>query len=114
MTVRCGEIRGVGRYRIPLGERTREETNSDGNTMLDLGNPIVRELLKRGFRLAAHAYLRGEDDVAKVTFVAKHRDGSVVQGWSRGGTAADALSDLARRAGLAEAEIGNNCQTIGG
>ncbi len=42
--------------------------------------------------------------------MAKHKDGSVVQGWSRGGTAADALRDLARRAGLAETD--NNCQTL--
>lgn len=70
--------------------------------MIDPEDSTIRELRKRGYRLAGHAYLR--DERVRFTFVAKHQDGSVVQGWSRGGTAADALRDLARRAGLAEAD----------
>ena len=67
--------------------------------MIDLNDERVRELTSRGFRLAGHAYLTPKG--LKFSYVAKHEgDGRVVQGWSRGGTAEDALNDLATRAGL--------------
>ena len=67
--------------------------------MIDLNDGRVRELTSRGFRLAGHAYLTPKG--LKFTFVATHdHDGRIVQGWSRGGDAEDALNDLAARAGL--------------
>jgi len=49
---------------------------------------------------AAHAYLRPGGRV-NYTLAAEHAaTGKVVQGWSAGGDAKDALNDLARCAGL--------------
>ena len=59
----------------------------------------VGEQASHGFRLAGHAYLPPKG--LKYSYIAKHdRDGRVIQGWSRGGTAEDALKDLVSRAGL--------------
>ena len=67
--------------------------------MIDVNDGRVRELTGRGFRLAGHAYLTPKG--LKYSYIAKHdRDGRVIQGWSRGGTAEDALNDLVSRAGL--------------
>ena len=67
--------------------------------MIDVSAGRVRELGSRGFRVAGHAYLTPKG--FKYSYIAKHdRDGRVIQGWSRGGTAEDALNDLVSRAGL--------------
>ena len=68
--------------------------------MIDPDDPTIRALTELGYRIAAHAYLRPGGRV-NYTFVAKHRGtGRVVQGWSKGGDATDALNDLVRRAEL--------------
>jgi hypothetical protein len=65
--------------------------------MIDPKNEAVQEIVDRGYKLAAHAYLQPSGNV-NYTFVAKHREtGEVVQGWSGGGTAEDAFEDLQRR-----------------
>jgi len=67
--------------------------------MIDVNDTRICELASRGFRLAGHAYLTPKG--LKFSYVAKHDgDGRVIQGWSRGGTAEDALNDLVSRAGL--------------
>jgi hypothetical protein len=51
-------------------------------------------------KTSEHTYLRPNGRV-NYTFAVKHvKSGKVVQGWSAGGDATDALRDLARRAGL--------------
>jgi len=66
--------------------------------MIDPKDPRVQHFVEQGYRLAAHCYLAAGR--LKFTFVAKHEaDGRVVQGWSRGGTADDALNDLVKRGG---------------
>ena len=69
------------------------------SAMIDPLDPRIRQFTERGFRLAGHAYLK--QGRLKFTFVATHdQDGRVIQGWSRGGDAEDALNDLSTRAGL--------------
>ena len=66
-----------------------------GRTLIDPTDSTIRALVQQGYR-AAHVYLRSGDRV-NYTFVAKHGEtGKVVQGWSGGGDAADALRDLGR------------------
>ena len=73
--------------------------------MIDPLDPRIRQFTERGFRLAGHAYPK--QGRLKFTFVATHdHDGRVIQGWSRGGDAEDALNDLSTRAGLESS--GNN------
>ena len=73
---------------------------------LGLANAYLKRCVKKGLikvsqvpanRYAYYLTPKG----LKFSYVAKHEgDGRVVQGWSRGGTAEDALNDLATRAGL--------------
>ena len=66
--------------------------------MIDEENPVVQRLVENGYEIALHAYLR--DDVLRVSVVARHSEtGDLLQGWSWNGTQADALRDLAERAG---------------
>ena len=67
--------------------------------MIDPNDPLIQKLTDRGYKIAAHAYLRPGGRV-NYTFVAKHgKSGRVIQGWSAGGDATDAIRDLERRAG---------------
>jgi hypothetical protein len=67
--------------------------------MIDPSDPRIQHFVERGYRLAGHAYLT--NGRLKFTFVATNPgDGQIVQGWSRGGTADDALNDLVKRGGM--------------
>ncbi len=68
--------------------------------MIDPQHHVIRALAQAGCTVAAHAYLRPGGRV-NFTFVARHAEtGRVIQGWSRGGSAVDALRKLGKRAGL--------------
>jgi hypothetical protein len=76
--------------------------------MLHLKHPIIHDLLRQGYEMAVHAYLK-PGGVPKFTVVAKHRGtGQLLQGW--GGSGAEALADLARKSGRS----GRNSRTAGG
>lgn len=66
--------------------------------MIDPRHPVIMALVQGGYLISAHAYLR--DGLLRYTFAAKHPDGDILQGWSRGGSPDAALKDLAVRAGL--------------
>ena len=66
--------------------------------MIDPRHPVIIALVERGYRISAHAYLT--NGLLRYTFAAKHSDGDILQGWSRGGSPDAALKDLAVRAGL--------------
>lgn len=71
-------------------------------SVIDPENPVIRELVRRGFRIAMHAYLR--DGRIRTTVAAKNpQTGETLQGWSEGDQAG-AVRDLARRAGLTVSE----------
>jgi hypothetical protein len=66
--------------------------------MIDWKNPTILKLVDQGYRIAAHAYLRPGGRVNYTVFAKHPSTGHVVQGWSRGGPAKEALADLERRA----------------
>ena len=65
--------------------------------MLDRHHPVIRELLERGFKVSAHAYLQG--DRVAFAYVARNPESKVtLQGRSRRGDPAEALRALAEQA----------------
>ncbi len=69
--------------------------------MIDPEHALIKRLAADGYRIAGHAYFR--DGRLRFAYAAKHPEtGELIQGWSKGGTAADALNDLAEHAGLFE------------
>ncbi len=67
--------------------------------MIDAEHPIIKDLVRRGYQLELHAYLR--DGSVKTTITARNKEtGDRLQGWSKTGDQAGAIADLARRAGL--------------
>ncbi len=74
--------------------------------MIDPNHPTVRSLSQQGYSLAGHWYLQ-PDGTVRFSFAATNRiTGARLQGWSRNGSAEDALRDLVRRAGLSQANAG--------
>jgi hypothetical protein len=68
-------------------------------------NPTLSALADLGYKVAVHGYL-WPDGKIRVSYVAKHPEsGAYFQGWNRGGTADDALRDLARNAAKVEDAI---------
>ena len=67
--------------------------------MIDPKHPIIRRLVKRGYRVSAHAHLT--DSTVVVSYMAFHpKTKQNVQGRSRRGDLAEALRDLAEAAGV--------------
>ena len=84
-------------HTTPGRARTREATII--LDMLDPKDPIIRRLVKRGYRVSAHAHLT--DSTVVVSYIAFHpKTKRNVQGRSRRGDLAEALRDLAEAAGV--------------
>lgn len=67
--------------------------------MVNLDHPVLRELDRRGFKVAVHIYVYGER--VKAGVAAKHSDtGELLQGRCKTGDEYAALLDVATRAGL--------------
>lgn len=62
--------------------------------MIDPQNPTIQALAMQGYEISAHAYFKSGQ--LRFTYFAKHPNGAILQGWSRGGGPEAALADLAK------------------